>query len=416
MKVHSSHLVVGVLAVIGVFFVLAFVRPSGGGDDNKTLSETDKFLSQVDRIRESGGGSTAKDGVVPRADVDISQHEPLEFSENPVEMGTIARDKLAEKRVTVKNPSGIPIDVLDISTSCVCTLGRFERSAVRSDGRRVTTIAPGDEEVLLVTVDPKKVHGFYSTKTLSLTTTDPVVSVYGLDVTAHVDPEFAMEPNSLDFGIVQAGEPAEVRAHITQLIDEPFDIRSVQLPLPSAEKGAPPPKQPPVALELVKTPESQWKTPGRAEWDVIARLLPTADTGVLDLSAWFMTNSTRVEDIGFKVVGKVVSFFDVTPPSLGARDVVTPGRTRVAKATINAVAPITVSDPVVTGDDLTLEVVPQPDNPKNVDLYINVSPEATPGLKNETLTFTISGGDKSVQHTMRAFVSIASAPPAPAAQ
>lgn len=417
MKVRSSHLVVAIIAVVGVIVVLALVKPSGEGPGKKTLSTTDEFLSQVNEIRESGRGSTITDGLVPSTEVDLSQHKPLEFSEQPVSMGTIARDRKAEKRITVKNPGGLPIDVMDITTSCNCTLGHFERAAVRSDGRRITTIEAGQQETLVVTVDPKLIHGFHSSKVLTIMTNDPVQANYTLVVSADVDPEFSQDPEFIDFGTVQRGKGAEARMRIVQLTDDPFDITAAQLE-PSSSGSGPdaPAKESPIELELVKLPEAEWKSPQRAEWELVVRLLPTAAPGAIDVSAWLVTTAARVRDFGIAIVGSVSTFYEVVPASLGARDVVTPGQKQVAKATVTGIVPITLADATVTGEGLTLEVAPRPDDPKSVDLYINVAPDAAPGLKSETVMFTVTGDNQSVPHAMRAFVSVQGQAPAPPAQ
>lgn len=404
MKLRSSHLVAGILAVVAVIFVLALVRSSQAPPAEPGASNTDKFLSQVDRIRESGGGSRQETGLVPSAEVDLTKREELQFSESPVEMGTIPNDKIAEKHITVKNPGGLPIDVLDIRTSCGCTQGKFEESTVGPDGRRTSTIQPHSEATLIVTVDPAGVHGFHSRKMLTLMTNDPVNSQYQLVVAAHIEQEFVLEPEEIRFGTVQAGIPAEVHIVIRQVTDEPMDINAAQVPNAPPVKGEPP-TEPKITLELGKRPEAEWKTPGHQEWDLFVRLKPDAPVGDIEEEVWLVTNLKRVTDLTFRVTGKSVTFYNVAPANLGARNVAKPGDTRVSKATVSAGVPITVSDATVSGSDVTLEVVPQ-SNGKQVDIYLNVSPDAAPGLKNEAVSFTISDGERTVSHSMRAFVSV----------
>ncbi len=412
MKLRSSHFVVGILVVSCVIVTLAVLRSSRQGPDLANLDGTDKFLSQVKEIREQGGGSGAKDGQLPSADIKVVKTAQLEFAEKTVEMGIIPHDRKTEKRLSVKNVGEIPVDVLDIRTSCACTLGKFERSSVRSDGREITTIRPGEEIGLMITVDPTIIHGFFAHKQITITTNDPGTQQFVIDVISHVDPELSMEPETINFGEVQRGTSAEVHVVVRQLIDEPIAIGSVKLP--NVAKGDPKKKEsaaPAVDIELIKRPETEWKTPGHAEWDVIARLSPDAPPGELNAVFWLVTDLKRVTEIEGKIYANVISFFSVAPDSLGARNVAVPGQSRIAQATISSSEPIAVSDATVSGSDLGVELVPQ-DTGKDVDIYLNVLPGATPGLKNEVVELTVKSGDKAVKHTMRAYVSVQSTAPA----
>ena len=417
MKIRSSHLAFGIIAVIVAIFVFALTRSSKSPQPSPIQSNTDSFLSQVHRIREAGGGSKIKDGLVPSTDVDISGRRVLKFSESPVEMGTIANDRIAEKQIIVENPGELPIEVLEIRTSCHCTEGKFELAALGADGRRVTTIGPHRQSTLIVSVDPARVPGFSSHKELTLVTNDPVNSEYTLEVISQVDPEFSMDPEVLDFGTIQRGTQAEIRAVVRQLTDKPLDIIEVkQNKAPDKSKQQTLMNESPVEVELVRRPENQWKSPGHVEWDVLARLSPTSPPGKLHEQFWLFTNLKRSPEFEFNypfwVDGIVEAFYVVNTASIGARSVATPGQSRVAEATVSAGVPITVTDVNVTGEDLIVEVAPQSE-PNNVDIFLSVSPDAKPGLKNEVVSFTVSDGERPNQHTMRAYVSVQSqAPPA----
>lgn len=412
MKIRSSHLVTGILVVLGVLVVAAIWR--GRSLETKPMggNATDAFLSQVKDIREKGQGSSVREGLVQSADIAMTKRAQLELVEKVVNLGTIPRTGKSEKRVPLRNKGEVPLEISEVRTSCGCTQGYFERTAVRADGKKVTTINPGEQMDLIVSVDPALIHGFYSHKALTLFSNDPVTPHQVLEVIAEVDPEFTIEPDPINFGTVQRGVPAEVRARIRQVIDEPLEISSVQMrDTPSGNAKRAGMKEPFINLELIKLPEAEWKTPGHGEWDLVVRLSPNAPAGDIFDVLWMVTNLERVKEVEVEIHGKVESFFDVDPPNFGVRNVASPGQENVAEATVMSESPIEVSDLSVTGGDLSVEAVPRP-VPNQVDIFLSVLPDAKPGLKNEVVSFTVKSGDKVGKHTMRAYVSIQAKPPA----
>lgn len=420
MKVRSSHVIAAVIALGGVIVALSILRSPRPDPTKVALDSTDKFLSQVNDIRERGGGSSVKDGQVLSVEKNIPDKPSLQFEFEEVDMGVIPNDRPSQKKISVKNVSENPVDILEVRTSCYCTEGKFEQTAVTADGRQISTIAPGAEMGFNITVHPDRIHGFYANKELTITTNDPVVQQYFVDVVTHVDPELSIEPQVIDFGTVQRGAPAEVHALIRQATDTPVNISSVQVPdIPIGDPRKNATVRSPVTVELIKRPESEWKTPGRVEWDLVARMDSDSPVGEFVSAYWLLTDIKRmdtvIERIEGKMTAKVVTFFDVSPASLGVRNVVTAGQAQVASAKVTSGNPVTVTDLTVSGNDLSVEVKPG-SSPTEAEIILNVKPEATGGLKNETVTFTVTSGEHTAKHSMRAFVSVqTAAAPAPAA-
>ncbi len=417
MKVKSSQVITAVIVLAGIVVALAVLRSPRPDPSKVKLGSTDTFLSQVNDIRERGGGSPIKVGQVLSIEKNFSDKPSLELELSEVDMGLIPNDRPSQKRLSVKNVGENPVDILEVRTSCYCTEGKFDQMSVTSDGREVSTIAPGAEMGLMITVHPDRIHGFYANKELTITTNDPVTQQYFIDVISHVTPELAIEPEAIEFGTVQRGTPAEVHAIIRQATDIPVNISNVQIPdIPVGDPRKKETVRPPVTMELTKRPESEWKTPGRTEWDLVARIASDAQVGDFVTPYFLLTDikriDTNIEKIEGKITASVVTFFEVTPPSLGVRNVVSPGHAKIAIATVTSSEPITVSDATVSGTDLSVEVKPGT-SPTQAEIILNVKPEATGGLKNETVTFTVTSGNNKTKHSMRAFVSIQA--PAPAA-
>lgn len=420
MKVKSSQAIAALLVIAGIVVALAVLRSPRPDPKRVALDSTDKFLSQVNDIRERGGGSSVKDGQVLSIDQKMPDKPSLKFEFEQVEMGTIPNDRPSQKRISVKNIGENPVDILDVKTSCYCTEAKFERTAVTADGRQISTIAAGGELGLNITVHPDRIHGFYANKELTITTNDPAMQQYFVDVISHVDPELSIEPQVIDFGTVQRGTPAEIRALIRQATDTPVNISRVQVPdIPVGDPRKEATVRSPVLVELTKRPESEWKTPGRVEWDLVARISPDSPVGEFVSAYWLITDikriDTNIERIEGKMTANVVTFFDVSPASLGVRSVVAPGQAQVATAKVTSSNPITITDLTVSGNELSVEAKPG-SSPTEAEIILSVKPEATGGLKNETVTFTVTSEGHSAKHTMRAFVSIqTAAAPAPAA-
>ncbi|MCL4691176.1 MAG: hypothetical protein KJ060_01490, partial [Candidatus Hydrogenedentes bacterium] len=101
----------------------------------------------------------------------------------------------------------------------------------------------------------------------------------------------------------------------------------------------------------------------------------------------------------------VESFFSVTPTMLSVRNAVDPGSSQIATAVVSSETAFSLDDVEVTGEAFSV-AVRDGDKPNTKFLDLGVRPDAGPGLKNESVSFTVRSGDKAVKHTMRAFASV----------
>lgn len=90
--------------------------------------------------------------------VGLSAQEPrgadIEFTTNVVELGELSRsDDKSYVRLSFLNTGDVPLVVTEVRTSCSCTTIKHDRKP----------IAPGEQGVLNITVDPSKapVGNFY---------------------------------------------------------------------------------------------------------------------------------------------------------------------------------------------------------------------------------------------------------------
>lgn len=90
--------------------------------------------------------------------VELYAQEPrgadIEFTTNVVELGELSRsDDKSYVRLSFLNTGDVPLVVTEVRTSCSCTTIKYDRKP----------IAPGEQGVLNITVDPSKapVGNFY---------------------------------------------------------------------------------------------------------------------------------------------------------------------------------------------------------------------------------------------------------------
>lgn len=412
MKIRSSHIVALVLAAIGAVVVLALVR-GAAGRPRVTTADTDRFLEGVREQRARGLGSTETAGLYRGTDTDQSLVPVIELPIAELDFGTIPNKGETVKRVPIYNRGRAPLEILDVSTTCGCTQGTvkgLEGGGLLAGKKAI--IPPAGQSDLIVTVYPDKIPGFYSRKSLAIISNDPNNTTLEIDVVAQVDPEYLLDPPTLNFGTVDKGTAAELTMIIRQAGDEPVVITDVIPGRQAAEVARRLGTDEPVyTLHWEPRPASEWQTPGRAEWKVTARLSPLIPPG--DFRDYFtiFSNVKRIERGEFELFARIAAFYDVLPPNIAVRKSVAPGARGVGSAIVKGRGPIELSDVRVSSPDIEVSVQPGPEE-NSAELVLSVSPNARLGLRSEQITFQVTSGDRSVTHTMRAMLSIRPADPA----
>jgi len=273
-------------------------------------------------------------------------------------------------------------------------------------------IPPGGQSDLIVTVYPDKIPGFYSRKALAIMSNDPNQTTLEIDVVAHVDPEYILDPPMFDFGSVDKGTSPEQTMIIRQAGDEPVTITDVVPGRQAAEVARRLGTNEPVyTLRWEPRPASEWQTPGRPEWKVTAKLSPLIPPGEFRDYFTIFSDVKRIERGEFELFASIATFYDVLPPNIAVRKSVEPGARGVGSAIVKGRGPIELSNIHVSSADIEVSVQPGPEE-NSAELVLSVAPDAKLGLRSELITFQVTSGDKSVTHTMRAMLSIRPAAPA----
>ncbi|MCX8065272.1 MAG: DUF1573 domain-containing protein [Candidatus Hydrogenedentes bacterium] len=209
---------------------------------------------------------------------------------NLFDFGTIPNDKETTKRVKVFNKGKGPLYLRSIQTTCACTQGTIPV------GQEV--ILPNGEGHILITVIPSKIVGFYSEKTLTIYTNDPHNSTFELKVIAKVEPEFLIEPESIDFGEVLKGSTYETTATITQKsMSKPLEIYKIY------EPGIPDSINNNISYTIRKTESNDREL----KYLVTFTLEPFSSPGEFNRTLYISTNIDRYPEVPIKIKGKIVA-------------------------------------------------------------------------------------------------------------
>ncbi len=369
-----ASLVTGGVAAIALFAVLY----SGNQSSNATRSDstTIQVANAASRNEDTGGR--------------LGALEP-EF-----DMGTIGNKKETEKKLTISNTGTGTLEIKDVRTSCGCTKGYFKDR--RKDKMKTTKLKPGESTDLFISVDPFRVPGFESQKTLTLFTSDPENATMSFDVLAKVEPEFEIEPEQLHLGELNKGETAKGQAIIRQLGDSEFEVISVRAGARAAET---------YTAAITPRPESEWRSPGKQEWNLDISFDSSAQRkGLFRDRIYVESNCKRLRTYGYMINVDVQTFYSVIPEMLHRRDAVESGAASVTSAVVTSDQPITIEG--LTCSDAGLIVsVKQVDSPNSAVLDIGVAQDASPGVKNATIEFTVvsAAGDRA-DHSVRAIVAV----------
>lgn len=225
----------------------------GSGDED--IDPDEAFLQEV----RQAAGSTSNAGQSRGSIQPGNRVAKIELETNDYDMGVISHKGFGHAEIKVYNHGTGDLEVRRITTTCNCTVG-----AMRDD-----VIPPGGVGILEITVDPSRIKGFFTTKTLTLYTNDPLNPFPSIDVTTRIEPEAEFTPDKFLLGIRSQKETVEMVTRVRQIGERPLEITSVEFR----------PKSPYFEAEFAEVPESERKTPDKREYIITARLLPGAPEG-----------------------------------------------------------------------------------------------------------------------------------------
>jgi hypothetical protein len=388
MKLRASHIIIAILLVIGGVFGYAVLAvradnaPVASGE--VPLSAEEAFLAKVRQEAETASPAM-ETGAQPPVGSQEGVSPDIEVETTHYDMGEIANDRIAKGEVMIYNKGTFDLTINHVDTTCGCTLGSVENKTIPAGGR----------EPLIVTVNPARIAGFHSTKTLTISSNDPDEPRVTVDVTAKVKPEFVIEPEEIDFATVAKGETATKTAVVRQAVPEfaapNTGAMASRLELDRVVAVG---NREGLQVNLRPRPESEWTTPGLAEYLLEFTLdTTTLPAGTFQASYNMATNVARLRSYGGRVKANVTAPYTVKPRpvSIGA---VQAGQGKGTTVVVEASEPVQVSDVGISGQLLHAQTQPS-DNPNRAAISITVDPKAPQRVVRESLWFTVTVGDKS---------------------
>ncbi len=270
-----------VIALVGLLLAAVLIVVGMTGDESKNLSN-EEFIAQLRVSGNTGDVPGFVPGRAPTIDGQENMAAKIEVEANVYDLGLIASDTIAHGQLKVYNRGKVPLKISGIDTQCPCTMGFLPKE-----------IEPGGEAIMEITVDPNLMQGFYSEKFLTIKSNDPVNRHFRVKVRASVSPEIAIEPNVLNFGIVEVGDTPERFIRIRQLADDDFTISYIE------SRGS---EDKSFIVGHREVPEEDWAHPGKREYDVSVAVSPTASPGEHAIGLYVYTDSyKRLKSFGIRV-------------------------------------------------------------------------------------------------------------------
>ncbi len=363
MRLRAGHIVLALVVLVTAFVVAVTTRvPSG---DPASDAGVDATLPPA--------GSAPDEMAV----IDIDRE---------MDFGIVSRTETTHGTLAVCNRGKRPLAIRDIQTSCACTRGELP------PGKNV--IPPGECADVRVSIYPNRIFGFKSVKTLTFMSNDPANPSVTVTVSATVDPEFSLDPETLDFGTVEKGTETRRTLRLATLTEAPVTVTAAGDRMPDAADTAPPG---PWRHEIEKVPEADWKVPGKPEWLIHVTLEDWAAPGPIESAVFLSTDVKRFPHFRVPVAGEVRAPYTLTPDIPGGVLALPPGQAAVVA--VRAEAPVSCAG---TGEASGLAVAVQPDGDGlGFRLEVSAVPDTPPGRHEETLPFDILTGGKTFQERLR---------------
>lgn len=295
------------------------------------------------------------------------------------DMGVIASTKKGRGQIKVYNRGDAPLIIQSVKSSCGCTKAKMAEKV----------IAPGGEAILEITVDPAKIPGFKSTKTVTILTNDPKQAATRISVTVRVQPEIEWEPEELDFGEVDQGGTVEKTILVRQLIDGPFEITDAKI---AGRPGA-------FQVELEALPASEWRSPDHREYWLKTTLTPEARSGIIRASVTLTTSVKRRRNFRIPIRAIIKGAYTLNPRIVNLH-YINPGESFEKVLTVSSDNALEVISFTSINDNLSITHHPG-EEPNSIVFDVAVVDNPIQNRQNDTWTLKIKAGEKEYTESVR---------------
>jgi hypothetical protein len=376
-RIRTQHVVYGILFSIVGLVAFSVYRaqqlpptpapaPPPSPPNAPTTDHEEEFLKQIRTAQESVAPPSGV-GSLPPITEDPSMVPVIHLEKTEYDLGTVPNTGISEFFIPVRNIGKRDLHINEIKTSCICTQGEI------APNQRI--IPPGGEVPMRVTIDPSRIPGFFSRKILTLFSNDPKNPALQVGISAHVEPEFSLEPERLDLGIIEPFDQViERRILFRQLQEQPIDTITVAVMGAQGANG-----MPLVEAKVEARPEEVWAQPKKHEFEILVRLHPSIPAGPFRFALEIHPGIQRVPRYIYEIQGSVGKFFTISPdpstPLILKRE--SPDQPPTATVIVKADRAVSIAEPVA--ESPLLRLVPRQGNePSTAYLDIILDPKNEP--------------------------------------
>ncbi|QDU40269.1 hypothetical protein Mal4_46250 [Maioricimonas rarisocia] len=298
------------------------------------------------------------------------------FSELTHDFGVVARGADVRHKIAVRNLYEETVTILDVSTTCGCTV---------ADAPKNRVLKTGEVAWVEVAMNTQK---FMRRKNSNV---DVTVSFAGgasekvrIPITAYIRSDVVLTPGSANFGSVDTGAGAERQLQISYAGRSDWTIREVKTgnPLVSAE------------VEEVQ------RSGGQVRYNLTVRLSPEAPLGAVRDQLVLVTDDEANPYVPVAVEGLVEPDIVVTPAPLPL-GTLQPGVAKTFNVVVRGRKPFSI-DRIECESDRDCYKVRMSNATKTVHILpLTVTPPSEPGDFEELFTLTIKGRPQPVTFTAR---------------
>ena len=285
------------------------------------------------------------------------------FAEHAHDFGPVPRGSVVRHDFVLTNRTAGPVTILDVRASCGCTTGRAAN----------TPIAPGASAIVEAQMDTRNFVGAKETVlTVSVVSAGGETAEARLGVRSMILSDIVLNPGTIDFGVVAAGQPAQRVLMIERLGDPNWRAQRMV-----------------ASKHLAKVVNAKLDPVASADGGVSYRLTvdlrPDAPAGPLLEEVRVVTNDREAPVLPILVRADVRGTLSVAPEmlSLGAA---TTGDPAEARCLVRGVKPFAITKVEGEGDGFEVEAI-EPGARKAIHVLTvryRPGPGATPGDASRT--------------------------------
>ncbi len=372
MRLKAVHIVFLIIVFIGAFMAYAVFRTQSA--PKASLGKDADFIEEV-RTRQAAVDVTKGVGSEMPVDAKAGSGPNLEVDHVEIDLGVVPNHEHSYHPFKLRNTGNLTLNIYQVTASCECTKG-----IIPGDGLQ---IPPGEEATMDILIEPRRIPGFEATRYLTITSNDPDTPSLQLTVTSHVNPEFEVDPREVDFGVIDKGSVQEAKVIVRQLQEERLVIEEVNSHADRERSLI----DDEVSYTFVERPEEDWKTPGKAEYEITAKLNSIAPSGKAVYALYLKTNVKRIPWFSTLVRAVVEAPYTLNPQTPEAVALPNDGKSP-GTLTVTGEAPITIENLQFDASKL-IAVVRTGDDPKVAFIDATLPHNPEPGQFKQLIRFDI---------------------------